>query len=264
MGVAVPSDVEPILVVLLLGIVTDYSVFFLAGMRRRLLEGEGSVDAALHATALNLPIVVTAGLIVACGAAALLAGRLEFFRAFGPGMALTVLVGLAVSITLVPALLAIVGRGLFWPSLGPAPAGAGEPGRERTRRTDSWSDSLAEFATSKLVALVVAAVSLGLVALASKGPPRPSSASRRSTASLRRRGAVAAEAAGQGFAPGILAPTVLVVEQRAGRPTSRPWAGSSVPWRRSPASRGSSGPATSSRTTSPAWSSPSKLRPCAT
>ncbi len=218
-GVAVPSDVEPILVVLLLGIVTDYSVFFLAGMRRRLLEGEGRVDAALHATALNLPIVVTAGLIVACGAAALLAGRLEFFRAFGPGMALTVLVGLAVSITLVPALLAIVGRGLFWPSLGPAPVEPDEPGPERTRRTDSWSDSLAEFATSKPVALVVLAVSLGLVALASKGLSEtelgftsirglPSDAEER----------VAAEAAGQGFAPGILAPTVLVVEQESGPP----------------------------------------------
>ena len=36
-GVAMPSDVEPIMVVLLLGIVTDYSVFFLAGMRRRLV-----------------------------------------------------------------------------------------------------------------------------------------------------------------------------------------------------------------------------------
>ena len=219
-GVAVPSDVEPIMVVLLLGIVTDYSVFFLAGMRRRLLEGEGRVDAALHATALNLPIVVTAGLIVACGAAALLAGRLEFFRAFGPGMALTVLVGLAVSITLVPALLAIVGRGLFWPSLDrSAPVEPDEPGPERTRRTDSWSDSLAEFATSKPVALVVLAVSLGLVALASKGLTEtelgftsirglPSDAEER----------VAAEAAGQGFAPGILAPTVLVVEQENGPP----------------------------------------------
>lgn len=219
-GVAVPSDVEPILVVLLLGIVTDYSVFFLAGMRRRLLEGEGRVDAALHATALNLPIVVTAGLIVACGAAALLAGRLEFFRAFGPGMALTVLVGLAVSITLVPALLAIVGRGLFWPSIDrPAPVEPNERGPERTRRTDSWSDSLAEFATSKPVALVVLAVSLGLVALASKGLSETElgfTSIRGLPADSEER--VAAEAAGQGFAPGILAPTVLVVEQESGPP----------------------------------------------
>jgi RND superfamily putative drug exporter len=215
-GVAMPSDVEPIMIVLLLGIVTDYSVFFLAGMRRRLVEGEQRVDAALHATALNLPIVVTAGLIVACGAAALLAGRLEFFRAFGPGMALTVLVGLAVSITLVPALLAIFGRGLFWPSVDRPERR--EPEAEPARRT-TWRDTLAEFATSRPVAIVVVAIALGVVALASKSLTNlelgftsirglPSDTEERQ----------AAEAAGQGFAPGILAPTVLLVEQESGPP----------------------------------------------
>jgi RND superfamily putative drug exporter len=218
-GVAMPSDVEPIMVVLLLGIVTDYSVFFLAGMRRRLMEGESRVDAALHATSLNLPIVVTAGLIVACGAAALLAGRLEFFRAFGPGMALTVLVGLAVSITLVPALMGIFGRGLFWPSVAPPQAEPPEdPVPERARRR-TWRDSLAEFATSKPVAIAVVAVALGAVALASKSVSEmelgfTSIRGLPSDAEERR----AAEAAGQGFAPGILAPTVLLVEQAGGPP----------------------------------------------
>lgn len=217
-GVAMPSDVEPIMVVLLLGIVTDYTVFFLAGMRRRLLAGELRVDAALQATSLNLPIVVTAGLIVACGAAALLAGQLEFFRAFGPGMALTVLVGLAVSITLVPALLGIFGRALFWPSVGPSEQErAKEPVVERVRRR-TWSDSLAEFATSKPVAIVVLAVALGAVALASKSLSEmelgfTSIRGLPSEAEERR----AAEAAGQGFAPGILAPTVLLVEHESGQ-----------------------------------------------
>lgn len=216
-GVAVPSDVEPIMVVLLLGVVTDYSVFFLAGMRRRLLAGERRADAALGAAEHNLPIVVTAGLIVACGAAALLAGQLEFFRAFGPGMALTVVVGLAVSITLVPALLAIAGRSLFWPSLGPSEPEEDAQRPERVRRVDSWSDSLAEFATSRPVAILVLAVSLGIVALASRGLAEtelgftsitglPADAEERD----------AAEAAGQGFAPGILAPTVLLVQQESG------------------------------------------------
>jgi len=38
------------------------------------------------------------------------------FRAFGPGMALAVLMTVAVSVTLVPALLAIIGRFALWPS----------------------------------------------------------------------------------------------------------------------------------------------------
>lgn len=221
-GVAVPSDVEPILVVLLLGIVTDYSVFFLSGMRHRLTEGERPLDAALGATAQNVPIVATAGLIVACGAAALLAGELEFFRAFGPGMALTVLVGLAVSLTLVPALLAIGGRAVFWPS---PPASRPHEARARRQRVESWSESLAHFASSKPVALVVLAVTVAVGLLASRGVANielgftairglPEAAEERQ----------AALAAGQGFAPGVLAPTEVLVEQRRGPPDERAFA----------------------------------------
>jgi len=214
-GVAVPSDVEPIMVVLLLGIVTDYSVFFLSGMRRRLTEGEPPVEAAIGATARFLPIVATAGLIVACGAAALLAGKLEFFRAFGPGMALTVIVSLAVSLTLVPALMAIGGRAIFRPSL---PAEAPEdPSDGRGRRVETWSESLAQFATSKPVAVVVLLVTLAAAAVASRGLAETElgfTAIRGLPAETEER--QAALAAGEGFAPGILAPTELLVEQARG------------------------------------------------
>jgi putative drug exporter of the RND superfamily len=216
--VTVPSDVEPILVVLLLGIVTDYTVFFLSGMQRRLLAGEQRTEAALGATRQFLPIVLTAGLIVACGAASLLAGKLEFFRALGPGMALTVLVALAASITLVPALLAIFGRVLFWPSVpSPLPSTqATGKRRRRVRRVDSWSESLADFTTSKVVAAFILVLALGLIGLATRGLAQTQlgfTAIRGLPAdSEERQAALAAE---HGFGPGILAPTVLLVEQRA-------------------------------------------------
>ena len=214
-GVAVPSDIEPILVVLLLGIVTDYSVFFLSGMRRRLAAGEPPVEAAIGATGQFLPIVATAGLIVACGAAALLAGQLEFFRAFGPGMALTVVVSLAVSLTLVPALMAIGGRATFRPSLAAAPPEE-RAGRPR-RRAETWPETLAQFATSKPVALVILVFTLAVAALASRGLAETElgfTAIRGLPADSEEQRA--ALAAGEGFAPGILAPTVLLVEQPDG------------------------------------------------
>jgi putative drug exporter of the RND superfamily len=111
--VTVPKEVEPIIVVLLLGLVTDYSIFFMSETRRRLLGGEERLPAARSAVAEVAPIVLTAGLIVAAGTAALIAGRLDFFRAFGPGLAATTLVTLAVSLTLVPALVALFGPRLF-------------------------------------------------------------------------------------------------------------------------------------------------------
>ena len=59
------------MVALVLGIVTDYAVFFLTAMRNRLLlEGEEKVDAATKATAEYFPTVLTAGLIVAAGTVA--------------------------------------------------------------------------------------------------------------------------------------------------------------------------------------------------
>ena len=224
-GVAVPSDVEPIMVVLLLGIVTDYSVFFLSGMRRRLAQGEPPVEAAIGATGQYLPIVATAGLIVACGAAALLAGTLEFFRAFGPGMALTVVVSLAVSLTLVPALMAIGGRATFRPSL-PAPAPREEPSGNRRRRTETWSESLAQFATSKPVAVVILLGTLAVAAVASRGLADTElgfTAIRGLPAETEERRA--ALAAGEGFSPGILAPTVLLVEQASGPLDEQSFAG---------------------------------------
>ena len=46
MGVTLPPDLDPVLVVLLLGVTTDYAVFFLDGMRARIAGGGPRVRAA--------------------------------------------------------------------------------------------------------------------------------------------------------------------------------------------------------------------------
>jgi RND superfamily putative drug exporter len=202
LDITVPRDAEPVLVVLLLGIVTDYAVFFLHGFRERLAAGEERLEAAQHATAEYLPIVATAGLIVAGGTLALVAGRLEFFRAFGPGMALTVLVALLVAITFVPAVLAILGGRVFWPWR----AHEAEPPREHPSR-------IALFATRRPVALVIAVAAVAVLAVAGRGVLETdlgiSQIRGLPADSEPKRAAQAAEA---GFAPGILSPTVLLVE----------------------------------------------------
>ncbi|MCU1676161.1 MAG: hypothetical protein JWM93_919, partial [Frankiales bacterium] len=114
--VAVPSDLEPLIVALLLGITTDYCVFFLSGMRNRLREGLDPRAAAIESTADVAPIVTVAGITVAAGTASLVAAQSPLFRGFGPGLGLTVLIGLLVATTLGPALIAILGRAVFWPS----------------------------------------------------------------------------------------------------------------------------------------------------
>ncbi len=113
LGLDIPPEVEPVLVVLLLGLVTDYSVFFLAGMRRRLQTGDAKLAAARGSVAETAPLVFAAGLIVTGGTAALLVGELDFFRAFGPGLAITTLISVLVAGTLVPAMIGLFGARLF-------------------------------------------------------------------------------------------------------------------------------------------------------
>ena len=97
-------------------------------MHRRLREGRDGREAVREAVVEYLPIVVVAGLTVAAGVATLIVAESALFQAFGPGLAITVLTGLVVSITLVPALLAILGRWTFWP-VRPTPTPTGRATR---------------------------------------------------------------------------------------------------------------------------------------
>jgi RND superfamily putative drug exporter len=203
-GIALPQEADPVLVVLLLGVTTDYCVFFLSGMRNRLAEGAGRLQAVRDSTAESAPIVLAAGLIVAAGTGALLVARGGLLRAFGPGLAATVLVSMVVSLTLMPALLGLLSRLIFRHVAPAKPAAAGTP--------------LARFATARPVALLVVAAcvaGLGIAAGAASGlglgspligEMPPSSTVARASA-----------AASAGFAPGILAPTeVLAIGPGAG------------------------------------------------
>ncbi|MDX6481268.1 MAG: putative drug exporter of the superfamily [Gaiellaceae bacterium] len=198
-----PSELTGVAVALMLGIVTDYSVFYFSTARELLREGASSRDAVRRSTVLNTPIVMTAGVVVSLGVACLMLGTLGFFRSFGPGMAVTVATGLVVSVLLIPACLRLFGRALFWPGLrgGAAP----HVGQKRTR--------LARFLTAKPVALVAAVAAFAVLGLAAsplagglplglqlvQGLPSDDPV------------AVAAQAAGDGFAPGVIAPTELLL-----------------------------------------------------
>src|SRR6516164_333691 len=72
-------------------------------MRSRLAEGLPRLRAARRTTAEFTPIILTAGLVVAGGIAALVVARVSTLAAFGPALALTVVTAMAVALTLTPA-----------------------------------------------------------------------------------------------------------------------------------------------------------------
>ena len=207
--ISAPSQFEPVVVALTLGITTDYSIFFLSGMRYRVTRGWAPHDALRSAVTHNLPIVVIAGLTVTAGVASISVAQLPLFRAFGPGLAIMVGVALVVSITLVPALLAIFGRSALWPESG-RPSGRKDAEDSGVIRSEQFARRL----THRGVAAVVVALSLAALVAASL----PLSEFRASVASpdtlppdnpVR----LAANAAAEGFTPGVLAPTEILVER---------------------------------------------------
>jgi RND superfamily putative drug exporter len=209
LGVTVPEEVEPLVVALTLGVVTDYAVFYLARYRRRLLEGVPRVEGARTATVGVTPIIATAGLIVVAGTAALLVGELELFRAFGPALAITAAVSLVVAVTLIPAALALFGRFLYWPGMR-----ADDIGRAGADAFASpVREAAARFVSSLPVAILLVVACSVLLFLAATGLARTQLAFRLITGlpsdTQQRR---AGDSAGLGFAPGVLAPTVLLVE----------------------------------------------------
>jgi putative drug exporter of the RND superfamily len=201
-SLTMPNELQGVAVALMLGIVTDYSVFYFSSARELLREDVPTREAVRRSTVLNTPIVFTAGVVVSFGVATLVLGTLGFFRSFGPGMAITVAAGLLVSVLLVPAGLRLLGPALFWPGLrqGPPPV-------------RSWRQRLSRFSTRKPVALLIAVGLFAVLLLAASGLRRGLPLGLQLVEGLPAGNpvVVSARAAGEGFAPGVAAPTELLL-----------------------------------------------------
>ena len=213
---SVPTEIRPLLIALLLGVVTDYTVFFLSALRAALAAGLPDREAVVRATATTAPVVAVAGLTVAAGTGALLVADSALFRGLGPALASTVLVGLAVAVTLAPAVLAVLGRSALWPEARAGSAGPAAPAAAPTAPPAAPQGVIARLAhalTHRRPAAAVLAVTTALLVLAAL----PLLHLRLGVAfveSLPSGSPVvaAAQAARSGFAPGILAPTEVLLE----------------------------------------------------
>ncbi len=205
-GLEQPSLLRPLLVALVLGIVTDYCVFYLANAHTKTLQGSSRLDAAQRATAETTPIVLAGGGILAASLLALLVARTEVLQELGPALALSVAAAVLVAVTLVPAALAICGRALYWPR-PPVPVEAGtEPVPARGR---NYLARLISHRSAALVIGIVCAAGLAFAAAEVREAKLGVTTISGLPASAQER--VGAEDAGRGFAPGMLAPAQAIV-----------------------------------------------------
>jgi RND superfamily putative drug exporter len=105
-----------LLIVVLFGVGTDYVVFLLFRYRERLRHGVASREALTFAAAKVGEVIASSALTVVVAFGALYLSKLADLRAMAPGFVIAVSLMLLGGLTLVPAILSLVGPKVFWPS----------------------------------------------------------------------------------------------------------------------------------------------------
>ncbi|SDT38593.1 putative drug exporter of the RND superfamily [Jiangella sp. DSM 45060] len=113
--VTVNGQTAGILLVLVFGASTDYALLLIARYREELRRHEDRHAAMAFALHRAGPAIVASAATVAVGMLCLLAAEMNSTRGMGPVLAIGVIIGLAAMLTLLPALLVITGRWVFWP-----------------------------------------------------------------------------------------------------------------------------------------------------
>jgi putative drug exporter of the RND superfamily len=167
--ITVSAQTQGIVQVLVLGVATDYAMLLVSRYREELRRHPSRFDAIRIAWRASVgPILASAG-TVALGMICLLVSDLASNRGLGPVAAIGVVSALAVMLTLMPAVLAILGRAAFWPfrpRYGSAPAEQRGIWARLARRVDRRPR-----ATWVGVVVVLGVCCLGLLRLEAHGTP---------------------------------------------------------------------------------------------
>jgi RND superfamily putative drug exporter len=155
LGVQV-SDLTPILLtVVLLGAGTDYGLFLIFRVREELRRGK-PVDEAVSFSLCKVGESISfSGLTVIGALAAVVVATFGLYQGLGPALAIGIAVALLANLTLLPALLAVLGRSVFWPRIP-------QPGQHRG---GAWGRIAGKVVGRPVLTLIVGLVIFGGLAL---------------------------------------------------------------------------------------------------
>jgi len=112
----VDQSLQIILTIVLFGVGTDYILFLLFRYRERLRAGDSSKDALVSAVARVGEVIASAAAAIIIAFMALLLAIFGAFRSLGPGLSIAVAVMALAAVTLIPAVVSLLGPRVFWPS----------------------------------------------------------------------------------------------------------------------------------------------------
>jgi putative drug exporter of the RND superfamily len=114
-GLTVNGQSQAILTILVIGAGTDYALLLIARYREELRRHEDRHEAMAFALHRAAPAIIASAATVVVGMLCLMLAEMNSTAGLGPVCAIGIGVGLLAMITLLPALLVIGGRWLFWP-----------------------------------------------------------------------------------------------------------------------------------------------------
>lgn len=127
-GTSVSGQSSGVMTILVFGAGTDYALLLISRYREELRRVERPYDAMRQALRGCGPAVLASSGTVAAGLLCLLAADLNSSRGMGPTGMVGVLCALVAMLTLLPALLVLLGRRVFWPLV---PAFGSQPKQRR-------------------------------------------------------------------------------------------------------------------------------------
>jgi RND superfamily putative drug exporter len=168
-GLTVNGQSQAILSILVIGAGTDYALLLVARYREELRRHEDRHEAMAFALHRAAPAILASAATVALGMLCLVVADMNSTAGLGPVVAVGVTVTFLVMVTLLPALLVVFGRWVFWPKR--PTFGSSEP-----TQTGLWAKVGKRIAVRPrtvwvATACVLAIASLGMLRLDASGLP---------------------------------------------------------------------------------------------
>ncbi len=114
----IDSTITTMLFALLMGVGTDYSIFIMTRYREERIKGATREQAVHTSVTWAGESIVTSGLTVIIAFFAMALASFSFVQTMGLVMGMAIVVALMVALTLVPAVLMLLGNRIFWPTTG--------------------------------------------------------------------------------------------------------------------------------------------------
>jgi len=161
----VDFTIPTILLTIVIGVGTDYSVFIISRYREERVKGLPAKEAIVTSVTWAGESIATSGATVIISFLSLTFTSVTFLKTMGVVVGLGVLVALLVALTLVPSVVAMLSESIFWPTAGKRFAAHSKGVLSRLERRSGYFSKSGTFSVKHAKPLMVVALLVSLPAL---------------------------------------------------------------------------------------------------